>query len=193
MNSSVCAARRIVTAAVSAATIATALSLAAPAASSASRGPAGAPGTPPCTASDLGVWVAADQGGMAMGTMYWPLEFTNLSQRACTMRGFPRVSAIGNWRQLGRPAARDHAVPAGTVRLAPGATAYALLEYSDVVACNCPSGSKITAFELRVYPPGQAQADHALWDFPTCTAKGSPVFLRVRAIAPGIGVRGDGG
>jgi len=193
MNTSARTVRWMTVAAVSVAAVTAALSLAAPAASSAPRGSADAPTTAPCTASDLGVWVAADQRAAAMGTMYAPLEFTNLSRRACTMHGFPRISAISGSRQLGSPATRDHAVPASTVRLAPGATAYALLEYSEGATSNCPSGSRILGFELRVYPPGQRQADHALWGFPACMAKGSPVFLRVRVIVPGIGVRGDSG
>lgn len=190
MNTSARTTRWMTVAAVSVAAVATALSLMAPAASSAPRGSADAPSTAPCTASELGVWVAADQRAAAMSTMYAPLEFTNLSRHACTMRGFPRISAINGSRQIGSPATRDHAVPARTVRLAPGATAYALLEYSDVATSNRP---RFMGSELRVYPPGQRQADHALWGFPACTAKGSPVLLRVRVVAPGIGVRGDSG
>jgi hypothetical protein len=149
---------------------------------------------PLCTAADLGVWVALDQGGAAAGTLYYPLEFTDLSHQACTLYGFPGLSAIGgNGQQLGSPASWDHSVAARTVRLAPGGTAYALLEYSDVVTGNCPGTSKGTAAELRVYPPGRTRADYSFWDLATCSARGLSAFLRVRAIAPGIGVRGDQG
>jgi hypothetical protein len=167
-----------------------ALALIAPAASSASRAPDVS--TPKCGAADLGVWVALDQASVASGTSFFQLEFTNLSHHACTLRGFPGVSAIGGGGQLGSPAVQDHAVAASTVRLAPGGTAYALLEYLDVVAGNCPSAAKRTAFELQVFPPGQSRANHAFWDLTACTARGS-VFLKVRVIAPGIGVRGDFG
>jgi hypothetical protein len=179
--------------AVSASTAAAAiLGLVVPAAAAPKAPATGAPITPKCTAADLGVWVAADQFGAAAGTIYMQLEFTNLTRSACTLFGFPGVSAIGaNGREQGSPAVWDHAVAATTVRLAPGGTAHALLEYSDVVTGNCPSAGKRMAFELRVYPPDQDQADHALWDFPTCTAKGSTSFLQVRVIAPGPGVRGD--
>ncbi len=81
---------------------------------------------------------------------------------------------------------------ARTVRPAPAATGYALLEYSDVVTANCPAAGKGTAFELRVCPPDQGYADHALFDFTTCSAKGSSVFPRMRVIAPGIGLGDDG-
>ena len=143
----------------------------------------------PCTAADLGVWVEADQMRGAMGTLYMPLEFTNLSGHTCTLQGFPRVSANGRGESLlGSPAAPDRTGRARAVRLAPGGTGHAMLEYSDVTAGNCPAAGRAAAFELRVYPPGQHQADHALWDFGTCSARGSSVFMRVCAIAPGTGV-----
>ncbi len=143
----------------------------------------------PCTAADLGVWVAADQMRGAMGTLYMPLEFTNLSGHTCTLHGFPRVSAMGKGGSpLGSSAAPDRAGRARTIRLTPGDTEYAMLEYNVVAAGNCPAADRATAFELRVYPPGQRQADNALWDFGTCSARGSSVFMRVCVIAPGTGV-----
>jgi len=121
-----------------------------------------------------------------MGTLSMPLEFTNLSGHTCTLRGLPRVSAIGkNGSPLGSPAAPDRAGREQTVRLAPGQTGYSVLGYSDVMTGNCPPTGRATAFELRVFPPGGRRADHALWDFGTCSAWGSSVFMRVSAIAPG--------
>jgi hypothetical protein len=149
---------------------------------------------PKCPASALGVWVAADQGGGAAGTVYTPLEFTNISHHTCTLYGFPGVSALSAaGQQLGSPAAWDHFAKPGLVRLVPGGTGYALLEYSDVITGNCPPASKRLAAELRVYPPDQRAADHAFWPLTTCVAKGQTSFLRVRVIAPGIGVRGSTG
>jgi hypothetical protein len=146
-----------------------------------------ATGTPACTAGDLGVWVAADHVQGVAGTLYMPLEFTNRSQQTCTLFGFPGVSALSSaFRQLGSPAAWAGGQP-GTVTLAPGRTAHAILQYSNAITGNCPATSKRTAFELRVYPPGQTQADHALWAYATCTAPGSSVFMTVQFIAPGFG------
>jgi hypothetical protein len=193
MITRVSAARRIaVVVAGASAIVAVAFALVAPAASSAPRSALAS--TPRCAAADLGVWVAADQTGVAAGTAYFQLEFTNLSHRACTLRGFPRVAAIGSGgRQLGSPAGQDHSVAARTVRLAPAATGYAILEYSDQLASQCPSAAKRTAVLLQVIPPAQSQADHAFWDLIACTAKGLSVLMHVRVIAPGIGVRGDSG
>lgn len=155
---------------------------------------AAAASSPKCSAADLGVWVAADQTGAAAGTLYMPIEFTNLSHQTCTLYGFPGVSALSvSGQQLGSPATWDTAVKPSLVRLAPGGTGYALLEYSDVITGNCPAASKRLAFELRVYPPDQSGADHAYWPFTACVAKGQTHFIRVRVIAPGIGVRGSTG
>src|SRR5262249_34987917 len=89
---------------------------------------------PKCTAGDLGVWLAIDQSDGAAGTIYTPLEFTNLSHHTCRLHGFPGVSAISSGgQQIGVPAGWDHAVKATTVRLAPGRTAHAILEYHDVI------------------------------------------------------------
>jgi hypothetical protein len=150
---------------------------------------------PKCTAADLGVWVAADQMQGAAGTLYMPIEFTNLSHHTCTLYGFPGVTAVSSTgKQLGSPASWDHAVKPSLVRLAPGGTGYALLEYSDVVTGNCrPSADKHLATELRVYAPGAFGADHAYWPFTACVAKGQTNFMRVRVVAPGIGTRGSAG
>jgi hypothetical protein len=123
-----------------------------------------------------------------------PLEFTNLSHHTCTLYGFPGVSALSaNGQQLGSPAYWDRTVKPGVVRLAPGGTGYALLAYGNAVTGNCPPASKRLAVELRVYPPDQRAADNAYWPFTACVAKGYTQFLRVRVIAPGIGVRGSTG
>ncbi len=148
---------------------------------------------PKCAAADLGVWVAADQGQGAAGTIYTPLEFTNLSHHTCSLYGFPGVSAIGaRGQQLGSSAVWDHTVKPRLVVLRPGATAHTMLAYSDVIVGNAPPASKRTAVGLRVYPPDQYRADHAFWYATVTVAKGLR-FMSVRPITPGIGVLGSTG
>ena len=141
-----------------------------------------------CTADDLGVWVAVSQGNGAAGSLYLPLQFTNLSRHACAMRGFPGVSAIDrNGHQLGRPANWNHLVRARTVVLAAGATAHAILRYSDVAVTTSPGCRPVVnAFELRVYPPGQRRATDAAFDLQACTHAGTS-YLGVTPILPGVG------
>jgi hypothetical protein len=143
---------------------------------------------PACTARDLGAWVAVDQGNGAAGSIYYPLQFTNLSGHACALRGFPGVSAVDrNGHQLGSPAGWGSVTAPRTVVLAPGATAHAVLRWSDVEVTTAPGCDPVfTATELRVYPPGQYSATHAFFDLEVCSHAG-PVYMHVGPILPGVG------
>ena len=143
---------------------------------------------PACTAEDLGVWVAVSQGNGGAGSLYLPLQFTNLSRHACAMRGFPGVSAVDrNNHQLGSPASWDHAVSARTVVLARGATAHTILRYGDVAVTTAPGcHPTFGTFELRIYPPGQRRATYAAFDLQACSHAG-PIYLSVEPIRPGVG------
>jgi Domain of unknown function (DUF4232) len=143
-----------------------------------------------CTADDLGVWLAVAQLDGAAGSVYYPLQFTNLSRHACAMRGFAGVSAVDrNLRQLGSPAGRAHVVPVRTVVLAPGRTAHAVLRYGDVTVSTAPGcHPTFRTFELRVYPPGQHHATYAAFDFEACSHAG-PVYMDTGPIQAGVGTR----
>jgi Domain of unknown function (DUF4232) len=143
-----------------------------------------------CTADDLGVWLAVAQLDGAAGSIYYPLQFTNLSRHACAMRGFPGVSAVDrNLHQLGSPAGRAHVVPVRTVVLAPGRTAHAVLRYGDVTVSTAPGcHPTFRTFELRVYPPGQYHATYAAFDFEVCSHAG-PVYMDIGPIQAGVGTR----
>lgn len=138
-----------------------------------------------CTAADLGVWVAADQSNGTAGSIYYPLELTNLSHSTCYLGGHPGVSAVTSaGHQLGQPAHWNSGT-ARVVNLAPGATAHAVLQYITVqVSPGCHPAS---AAGLRVYPPGQTSSTGAFWDFPGCST--GPVYLGVGVIQPGPGTR----
>ncbi len=141
-----------------------------------------------CTTADLGAWVAVDQGNGAAGSIYFPLQFTNLSKQTCSMRGFPGVSAINrNGHQLGSPAGWASVTAPRTVLLAPGATAHAILRWSDVEVTTAPGcDPTFTASELRIYPPGQFSATHAFFSLEVCSHPG-PVYMHVGPILPGVG------
>jgi hypothetical protein len=143
-----------------------------------------------CTADDLGVWLAVTQLDGAAGSVYYPLQFTNLSRHACAMRGFAGVSAVDrNLHQLGSPAGRNHVFPVRTVLLAPGRTAHAILRFSDVTLTTAPGCHPTSrAFELRVYPPGQRHATYAAFDFEVCSHAG-PVYMDIGPIQAGVGTR----
>jgi hypothetical protein len=159
-------------------------------------GAARAAAIPQCTAAvgqagNVSAWVADDQGNGAAGTIYYPLEFTNLSGRTCSMRGFPGVSAVSrSGRQLGSPANWETGGGLGTPRtviVAPGATVHSILAYHDV-AVSTESGCDPvnTTFELRVYPPDDHGATFAFFDLEACSHAG-PLYLSVGPIKAGVG------
>ena len=181
-------ARRAVAAA--AATVAAlAISTAAYAATSSSTAPAGAAAISRCTASDLGVWVAVSQGNGAAGTIYFPLQFTNLSRHTCSLFGYPGVSALDrNDRQLGSPAGWGSLAGAHTVNLAPGATAHTVLAYHDAAVTTEPGCHPVFSTALlRVYPPDQRQATYAEFSLEACSHAG-PVYMSIQEpIVAGVG------
>jgi hypothetical protein len=144
--------------------------------------------TPHCSSSALAVWLGVGEGGGTAGGVVYPLELTNISGTSCHLRGFPGVSAwAGN--QLGSPAGRDHAVPARTVTLADGDTAHALIRFANVGNFPPSSCRPQTAGALRVFPPGERASRLVPFAFQACSKPG-PIFLSVRAVAPGVGIPG---
>ena len=145
---------------------------------------------PACTANDLGVWLAIDQGNGALGTIYYPLQFTNLSHHTCSLYGYPGVSALGaNGQQLGSPADWERGYdPKRVVDLAPGATAHTLLAYRDAAVSTEAGCDPVDSADLlSVIPPGQRTATDAMFDFEACSRRG-PIYLSVtEPIQPGPG------
>jgi hypothetical protein len=152
---------------------------------------------PQCTAAfgqygNVSAWVAGDQENGAAGTIYYPLEFTNLSARTCSMRGFPGVSAISRTgQQLGSPASWESGGGFGTPRtviVAPGATVHAILAYHDV-AVSTESGCDpvSTTYDLRVYPPDDHGATFAFFDNLEACSHAGPIYLSVGPIKAGVG------
>jgi Protein of unknown function (DUF4232) len=142
---------------------------------------AAAASTPRCSTSGLVIWLNT-QGNGTLGSVYYQLQFTNLSGRTCTISGYPGVSAVGlQGRQLGRSGSRESGAKARTVTLVNGATAAATLRI--VVAGNFPTSSckQTMAAGLRVYPPNQTTARTVAFPFEACSGSG-PAVLSVGPI-----------
>ena len=147
------------TAAAAAVTVAGAL----PAASGAARAHAAAA----CPSASLVAWIDTAGDGTA-GTIFYALQFTNLSGRTCTVRGYPGVSAANpSGRGIG-PGATRSGTPVHTITLANGATGRASL--GIVEAGNFPPSSchPTTAAGLRVFAPGAASARFVPFPFAAC-------------------------
>lgn len=132
--------------------------------------------------------VVASHGHVYLAT--FPVEFTNVSGAACTLRGYPLVSAYrAGGAQVGNAAVLDTSVSAQRVVLAPGATAHAA-----VVESVSPGRCRpVDAAGLRVVLPGESVARYVRHTIAACSAAGqqAPAFLHVRPLQPGAGVSAD--
>ncbi|MDT8910306.1 DUF4232 domain-containing protein [Amycolatopsis sp. PS_44_ISF1] len=119
----------------------------------------GAPGNPApvqdnglCKADD--VTLSLGQGDAGAGSSYRPLDIKNTSSKPCTIQGFPGVSYVGgnDGQQIG-PAAVRAGDKGEAIRLNPGQTAAADLQFVNVRNFD-PDTCKPTAVKgLRVYLP----------------------------------------
>jgi hypothetical protein len=138
---------------------------------------------PACAGSGLVVWIDTN-GDATAGSTYFQLKFTNQSGHACTLQGYPGVSAVDlGGRRLGSAASRDVSA-APVVRLANGDTAKARLRI--VVAGNFPAATcqRRAAAGLRVYPPNETASKVVPIPFEACSRSG-PIVLSVQAVARG--------
>jgi hypothetical protein len=179
MKPTIRAVRRI-TAAAAAACAALLMPAAALAAPGSSAGPASPAITRACETPGLVIWIDTNGSGTA-GSIFYHLEFTNLSRHRCTLNGFPFVRAVDLKRhRIGSRAAFDNRTPR-TVTIGRGKTAKAILQIVD--AGNFPSTvcHPVTAAGLRVYPPNQTRSKVIPFPFSACSLKG-PIDLIVHPV-----------
>ena len=142
-----------------------------------------------CTISELRVWLGVPGDGTA-GPIYYALELSNISNHACTLYGYPGVSAVGlGGKQLGSPARRDAVVTPHLVTLAKGATTHVELGITDPGFYSPSACPRANAIGLRVYPPGATASTIVPFAFAACGKKG-PQFLSVSTVIAGVGIPG---
>ena len=138
----------------------------------------------PCSAANTQVWLGDGEGGGVAGGYYYPLEFTNIGKRTCTLYGYPGVSGYRDaMGQVGKAAVRDQMAHI-TVTLAQGETANAQLKIADWGAI-CTKA--VSADGLKVLPAGQTVAKEIGFSFQACASKG---VLLVGPLFPGVGIPG---
>jgi hypothetical protein len=160
---------------------------------------------PVCATSGLEAWLglgtaATGETGIrpAEGT-YYTLEFTNVSHLACSLYGYPEVSAFTNSGlasdrttrgQIGSAAIRDTSVRPQPVVLAPGATAHSVLRVIVTGGAEPVGCARVTAEELQVTLPRQIRAAFVPVHIPVCSTTGH-ASLSVQAIQARPGVPGS--
>jgi len=143
---------------------------------------ASAASTPRCTTSGLVVWVDTNGNGAA-GSIFYTLQFTNLSGHTCTLSGYPGVSGVNlHGHRLGRAANRDNSTTPHLVTLKNGKTAKATLRIVDTGVFSPSVCGPVTAAGLRVFPPNQTASKIIPFPFSACSQRSGPVYLTVRAV-----------
>jgi hypothetical protein len=134
-----------------------------------------------CATSGLVVWINTTGDGTA-GSIYYKLEFTNQSGRACSLYGYPGVSAVNlSGHRLGSAGGRSATSRPRVITLANGATATTNLQVTE--AGNYPSSAchMTNAAGVRVYPPNQTASKVVPFPFQAC-ARSGPVILHVSPV-----------
>jgi Protein of unknown function (DUF4232) len=134
-----------------------------------------------CPASGLVIWAGEEPGGGTAGSVYYRIEFTNLSGHTCTVSGYPKVHAVDlKGRRIGSPATHAAGKKAKVVKLAPGASATATLQIVDALNYSPDECRPTTAAGLRVSVPGGAGSKIAPLAFETCALASAQTL----AVAP---------
>ena len=139
--------------------------------------------TPVCQTHGLVIWLNTNGSGTA-GTTFYRLNFTNLSGHACTLEGFPFVTAVNlSGHQVGNRAIFNHIHPVHVVTLGRGKTVRALLGVRHTANFPASKCHPVTAAGFRVFPPTGVSAGSKLVPFPfsACSTRGAhaPNFLSI--------------
>jgi hypothetical protein len=182
-------ARRIGAATIAACTaiLIPAVALAAPGRTASASATAASATAPRCAAADLVVWAGVPASGAA-GSFTYQLEMSNTSHHACSLYGYPGVSAVGtHGNQLGSAAIRSSSHPVRLITLGRGATAHVELRIADVAGYPAAACHPVTASGLRVYPPNDFLAQYVPLPFRACQKRG-PKYLAVSTTIGGTGI-----
>jgi hypothetical protein len=133
-----------------------------------------------CADGQIDSWLNTNGNGAA-GTIYYDLQFTNLSAQTCSLDGFPGVSAVNiGGHQIGGAATRNGSRHKINVR--PGATVEATLGVVETGNFSGGDCKPVTAFGLRVYAPNQRSSDIIPWPFSVCS-KSSTISINIQSVA----------
>lgn len=105
-----------------------------------------------CQTTDLRLGLGNGDG--ATGTVYRPLQFTNVGGRTCEIQGFPGVSYVtgDSGQQVGEPAFREGS-KGPAITLTPGMSVYAEVGFVQAGNFDPAECQPTTVRGLRIYPP----------------------------------------
>lgn len=112
-----------------------------------------------CTTAELTAHLGSSSG--AAGSVYQPIIWTNKSQSACTLNGYPGAAYVApnTGQQIGAAATRNPQHAPSTVTIQPGGHASALVQMADYQNYPKTRCKPTSVSGLRVYPPGSRSAE----------------------------------
>jgi Domain of unknown function (DUF4232) len=153
--------------------------------------PARWPSVAACRAPGLLVTLNTAAAGVAAGSEYLPVDFTNGTWASCRLAGYPGVALVTRpgGRRIGGLVTRYAGLRVRRLLLAPGETAHAWLLVA--AASNYPPARcrPVAARWLRVRAPRQGGYDYVRHSFLACAHAS---ILTVQPVQLGRGVRGTG-
>jgi hypothetical protein len=136
----------------------------------------------PCHGPRHEVWLGLGEGAAGMNQAFVPVEFSNVSQRACRLTGSPTIIVANQHGQIGDAAAAGPSQR--TVIVPPGGTAHVILH----ITFPSPFGPRChpATGQLRIKLGGMSTD---LIDFPVAQCRNTNInLLTVDAIHSGVGV-----
>ncbi len=139
-----------------------------------------------CATRALKAKAGTSQG--AAGSVYQNLDFTNISNTACTLYGYPGVSLASGLpvTQVGAAATRSTAASPTVVTLQPGQTGSALLRITQALNYPAAECSPKTTTYLQIYPPNQTTPIYLPYSSTGCSVT-AVQLLSVGVVQPGTG------
>ncbi|MGW2091014.1 DUF4232 domain-containing protein [Promicromonospora sukumoe] len=112
-----------------------------------------------CQTPELAGSLVPVEGGGGAGHYEVEVVLKNEAPEECWLQGWPGVSFVGDddGTQLGEAATFDRSSPHGTVTLAPGESAQAVVRVSNAENYGDECGAT-PADGLRIYPPGEKRS-----------------------------------
>ena len=123
-----------------------------------------------CSIAEVQVKVDPHAAGVAAGSSYLPLDFTNTSGASCQLAGFPDVTIASgrDGKQIGSAATADTSASAKVMVLSGGQTAHIWLRVTDVANIPKSQCRPVSAAGLRVGLPGEQQTTYIGQPITTC-------------------------
>ncbi len=150
-----------------------------------SPAPAKPNGAPLCATAQLTLRIG---GGLVNdGADIYYIYFKNTGATACTLRGYPGISAVtgpdGSASQIGSDAKRTSTSPVATQLLKPGRSVQATLRFARTGNFVLPHCQHVNVVFLKIFPPGGTTAAYAGIEEQVCAETTLPI-MTVTTVIP---------